>query len=1207
MSLHLNNDQINELLRLATAYGPDEAGNQAPLEDARRHLDNCAGCQTRMRTHEQVIESLASLKPATPGAEGSMCPPDDVWLEIAAGIADQESEDRVNHAAECDHCGPLLRQARDDFADEVTPGEEALIANLDSFAPKRQGALSAKLSSSMVAPKKAIPHLEPRPSRLGVFPSLGRLVATASVMALVVFGTWFAFHLRAAQSPERLIANAYAEKRTLEIRIEGAPYVPLRQERGSDFEQTRMSRPALLKAEAEIATKLQSDPDDVRWLQASGRASLLEDDAPGAEAAITALEKAHRLAPHNASVSVDLASSYILRGQFMQRPEDYGSAIEILGKVLSSHHDDETAQYNYALALEKALLKSQAVEAWKAFLSHFPKSAWAKEAQDHLTNLQQEISQRRQRSEAPLRSVEQLAAVFTSGDAKTLSEIDVHIEEYQDEAVQKWLPQFFSGGAITGTNLAIALEGLAHLLSERHHDQWLQDLLKAKPSFRVGEAVRLLGDSALKIEASQESEAQREAYRAMSLFRTSHVAAGESRAHLVLLLADQFGHRDEPCEMMAQAIRRETTLRRYPWIRVQVQLEDSLCASVTDRQALEADQSAFQMAEADRFPILRLRAISVESALYSALGDTHRAWAAAAEALETFWNGTYPKLRGYNTLIAQDEINFPQNNWFLEAAILKEALPMVEGDPRLTMVAVEEARLGHTLLQTGDFNGATKSYQQTELLLKRSAPGIQREALSAEAELGFAKVDLKRGRLEACADRLERIRPTLLHIPDDLLLLDFYQTSGIAQLRSNHLDRAERDLNAAVRLAEKGLRLVDTDDDRWKWSRQNEPTYRAIVELKLHEDPRQAFLDWEWYKGAALSHRNAASSHESFITKWPLTPEEAAVAIPEIHDGRILVSFIVLPQGYAVWVWNQTTVTAKWVPLDEEELSSLVARFSEHCSDSRSSPLLLRKEGAILYQKIILPIEPWISGRHRLIVEPDGALRSLPIGLLVNSAGEYLGDQFAISISPGMIYLNRSRKWIGISATSKALVLGDPRVSGWMPLPDAELEARAVASSFDHPYLLPEHAGAPMDLKGEIEQAEVFHFSGHSQSSIQSVGLVAGEYEFLDRTYLDAFKRGRNQLVVLSACSSSRGTSGLFDDDDSMVRRLMGARVPEVVASRWTVDSAATELLMTAFYSELLKGKPTSVALQSATQTVRARSEYSHPYYWASFSAFGSS
>ena len=204
-----------------------------------------------------------------------------------------------------------------------------------------------------------------------------RLMLSSALAGILAIGVWFVFHTKQPRSPDSLIADAYAEKRTLEMRIEGAPYVPLHQERGPNSLPGRMERPSLLKAEAQIAQALRRDPDDVRQLDASGRVSLLEGDQAGTDAAVQTLEKAQRLAPEDASVSIDLASAYLLRGEFLDRTEDYGQAIQILGAVVASHRGGETAEFNYAVALEKHLLKRQSAQAWQSYLTHYPKSSWA--------------------------------------------------------------------------------------------------------------------------------------------------------------------------------------------------------------------------------------------------------------------------------------------------------------------------------------------------------------------------------------------------------------------------------------------------------------------------------------------------------------------------------------------------------------------------------------------------------------------------------------------------------------------------------------------------------------------------------------------------------------------------------------------------------------------------------------------------------------
>jgi len=291
--------------------------------------------------------------------------------------------------------------------------------------------------------------------------------------------------------------------------------------------------------------------------------------------------------------------------------------------------------------------------------------------------------------------------------------------------------------------------------------------------------------------------------------------------------------------------------------------------------------------------------------------------------------------------------------------------------------------------------------------------------------------------------------------------------------------------------------------------------------------------------------------------------------------------------------------------LDPYELSSLVTTFSSLCSDPQSNLSLLHSQAATLYAELFSSVEPLISGRRHLVIELDGSIKSLPITLLIDSQGRYFGDRFEISISPGVLYLNRSREWTGIGRLSRALVIDDPVAPGWMPLLDAEQEAQNVASSFQRSRLVRIESFGSIDMPHEIAVADVFHFAGHAHASIESVGLGAESFGLLGAKQLRAFMHGHTQLVVLSACKTARGSIGFFDDDDSMVRELLAARVPEVIASRWMVDSAATTLLMSELYSRLLNGSKASEAMGSAMERVRATPKFSHPYYWAGFSVFG--
>ena len=87
-------------------------------------------------------------------------------------------------------------------------------------------------------------------------------------------------------------------------------------------------------------------------------------------------------------------------------------------------------------------------------------------------------------------------------------------------------------------------------------------------------------------------------------------------------------------------------------------------------------------------------------------------------------------------------------------------------------------------------------------------------------------------------------------------------------------------------------------------------------------------------------------------------------------------------------------------------------------------------------------------------------------------------------------------------------------------------------------------------------------------------------------------------LVVLSACQT-----GLGDIDREGVYGLQRgfkiAGAGTIIMSLWEVDDAATEIMMTKFYTQLASGKSKRDAFDSAISAVK--SKFDGPEYWAAF------
>jgi CHAT domain-containing protein len=71
------------------------------------------------------------------------------------------------------------------------------------------------------------------------------------------------------------------------------------------------------------------------------------------------------------------------------------------------------------------------------------------------------------------------------------------------------------------------------------------------------------------------------------------------------------------------------------------------------------------------------------------------------------------------------------------------------------------------------------------------------------------------------------------------------------------------------------------------------------------------------------------------------------------------------------------------------------------------------------------------------------------------------------------------------------------------------------------------------------------------------------------------------------------------DEIIGLNRAFIYAGTPSVIASLWTVEDQATELLMKQFYQNLQDGMDKAKALQQAQ--IKVRENAHHPHYWAGF------
>jgi len=336
--------------------------------------------KTGDRSGGDLIERLQSGALAHRRPEKTReCPDEDrLRLLLPGQVEAEEAENLLTHAAECDWCGTVLREAAQDLSEPPT-GEEEELADKSRFAdPGRRRELAERIVKRKPTGDK------PWLTVLRWWPAPG-LAAASAVAASVLFQMGWLGGVPAAQ---RLTCRAYAEHRELPMRLMAcAAYAPIHTERGTD--SSRLIRPDLLEAEARVARGVEAHPADAAWLRLQGRADLLDgkDDA-----AIAELERARALRPKDAYILSDLGMAYFQKAERTKNPQLYASAFERFSEGSVLKPTDPALLFNRALAAERLFAFTEARNDWDAYLRIDSNSGWAREARQHLDEVKKNLS-----------------------------------------------------------------------------------------------------------------------------------------------------------------------------------------------------------------------------------------------------------------------------------------------------------------------------------------------------------------------------------------------------------------------------------------------------------------------------------------------------------------------------------------------------------------------------------------------------------------------------------------------------------------------------------------------------------------------------------------------------------------------------------------------------------------------------------------------
>jgi CHAT domain-containing protein len=303
------------------------------------------------------------------------------------------------------------------------------------------------------------------------------------------------------------------------------------------------------------------------------------------------------------------------------------------------------------------------------------------------------------------------------------------------------------------------------------------------------------------------------------------------------------------------------------------------------------------------------------------------------------------------------------------------------------------------------------------------------------------------------------------------------------------------------------------------------------------------------------------------------------------------------------------------------------------------------KAGCLLYEELIKPAEPYLSGKSRLIIIPDGILNYLPYEVLLTdnkqiaqkgsySALPFLVKKYPVSYGQSASVLKTllsEQKKSGITkpGNKKLIAFGDPisdtkdvplfaSPASYNRLQYSRQEVERISALFKEKnseiYLGKDATEENLKRNSNLKNFNYLHFATHGSideekpdlsSLVLAKGANSSEDGYLQASEIFNLKLNAD-LVVLSACQTGLGKLVRGEGMVGLTRSFMYAGTPSVLASLWSVSDLSTASLMEQFYRNLIKNKLSKTeALRKAQLTLMSDEKYAHPFYWAPFVLFG--
>lgn len=392
--------------------------------------------------------------------------------------------------------------------------------------------------------------------------------------------------------------------------------------------------------------------------------------------------------------------------------------------------------------------------------------------------------------------------------------------------------------------------------------------------------------------------------------------------------------------------------------------------------------------------------------------------------------------------------------------------------------------------------------------------------------------------------------------------------------------------------------------------------------------------------------RKLNQKSNAFASSYKLPQIKVAEVRTQLKTGEAAVEIMAIPafekslqerNRYLFVIVKPDQENIEWVVL--ENGGELEGKYA----NAYRKQIAFKTADEYSYPQYWKPVQQKLSGITKAFVSLDGIYSQINLSSLQISEGSYLLDRLKIRI----VASTRNLSTIGTEVGRRNAVLvgapdyGNQGTIAALPGTKTEVEnimAMMIAGGRTTSILTGDLA-SERSLKSEVSRPKVLHIATHGfflqdlpekgdrdvfgvslevarENPLLRAGLMLSgaeaamdqssqkEIQDADNGILTAYEAmlldlTGTELVVLSACETGLGEVRAGEGVYGLQRAFQIAGAQSIIMSLWKVNDDATQLLMTKFYQNWLRGDNRFTAFEKAQ--ISLKEEFPEPYYWGAF------